>query len=538
MTILFENLLQISVGAGILGLLVLGARFFIKSRHTLLMTVLYTMFIVKLIVPFSIESPFSVQNLIGIQQSTIVAQQGEYYTESGVSPITDGVVNQESLEVASPDMQSAESAGAASVPTLFDIAAIVWIAGVAILTLAIMVFNVCFMRKLRKNRPYNDPDFDALLSECKNAYNIRQKISVIQASDINAAAVYGMFRPKLLISPSAMTCLTSQGKRNVLMHELSHIKRRDMLTCFISVALCIVHWFNPIVWIVFCLMRKDIEVMCDYDVIHRIGQTQRRGYAETLLSLAESNNNIHRSQLSAMLFISKTDKDKKLLKRRLKMISRTKKNSAIFIMLSLLLTVVIAVAGCTSSTQQDNAATNGQDNATTNEVETTSPQTTLGETASPSAQSQSSSDDPSHTPSASDSKTQHKTGEYVGQIDSNSIEIVVDDEPAAYRLTEITKMQVSVLTEGQTIGFTYEVSDVGQDVIISFDDIEQTMNATYVGLADAHTMEVMRDGTPISFQLKGDALTQVNSIKEGDLVVIVYSMNKYGQNVATSVTKK
>ncbi len=312
------------------------------------------------------------------------------------------------------------------------------------------------------------------------------------------------------------------------MHELSHIKRKDMLTCFITTVLCIVHWFNTIVWIVFYLMRKDIEVTCDYNVIHKIGQAGRRGYAETLLSLAELHNT-HKSQLSATLFISKTDKNKRLLKRRLKMISSTKKNSAIFILLSLLLTVAIAVAGCTSSTQQDDATANG----------TTSPETTSEQVqASTNAQSQTSSDDPSNTPSASDSKTQHKTGEYVGQIDSNSIEVIVNNEPAAYRLTDITKMQISVLTEGQTIGFTYEISDVGQDVIISFDDVEQKMNAAYVGLEDAHTIEVMRDGTPIFFQLEGDALTQVNSINEGDSVLIVYHMNKYGQNVVTSITKK
>ncbi len=190
MTILFENLLQISVGAAILGLLVIGARAAIKSRHTVLVTVLYVMFIVKLIVPFSIESPLSVQNLIGIQSSAIVSQQAEHYNEVGDSFVTD-VVNseKESLNLASSDIQGAVKSSA---PTLPDIAAIVWIAGVAILSLVLTVFNLCFIRKLRKNRLYNNPNFDALLSECKNAYNIHKGYPLFRQA-ISMQLLYTVF---------------------------------------------------------------------------------------------------------------------------------------------------------------------------------------------------------------------------------------------------------------------------------------------------------------------------------------------------------
>ena len=130
----------------------------------------------------------------------------------------------------------------------------------------------------------------------------------------------------------------------------------------------------------------------------------------------------------------------------------------------------------------------------------------------------------------------HAEGEYVGRIDSRSIEVIVDGTAAAYRLTDTTAMQVPALTEGIIIGFTYEPNDAGQNTIVRFDATPQTLTAVYVGQADAHTIEVTTaDGEAITFQLTGDALTQVESLETGDTIEITFTMNDTGQNVADTL---
>ena len=143
---------------------------------------------------------------------------------------------------------------------------------------------------------------------------------------------------------------------------------------------------------------------------------------------------------------------------------------------------------------------------------------------------------PTDTPATQVPGEMHAEGEYVGRIDNNSIEVIVNGIPAAYRLTEMTIMQMLALTEGQTIGFTYEQNDVGQNVIVRFDDTPQTLTAVFAGQIDPHSIEATtNDGDSVVFQLTGDALTQAAGLKPGDTIVITFTMNDVGQNVASSL---
>ena len=174
----------------------------------------------------------------------------------------------------------------------------------------------------------------------------------------------------------------------------------------------------------------------------------------------------------------------------------------------LMILMVIMLAGCTWGQDDDNP------------IVTPSPTPTLAETpVSTSTENPSPSPVPTDTPQASasspDTQTpngQHAEGTYVGQIDNNSIEVLIDDTPTAFRLNETTQMQVSALTEGQLIGFTYEENAEGQKTIIRFDETPQTMVAVYAGQMDPHTIEVTTNGGPVAFQLTGDALTQIDSL--------------------------
>lgn len=158
-----------------------------------------------------------------------------------------------------------------------------------------------------------------------------------------------MFRPILLISPSSFEALTDAQKRHVLLHELSHIRRRDNLVCAGATLLNVVHWFNPLVWIVFALMRRDIEVQCDAHVFRGLPTAERSDYAGTLLMLAGP---VQTPRLAPALFISKAN-----IKRRIVMVLNHRKKSALFTAIALLLTVAIAITGCTTAVDQTNEVT-------------------------------------------------------------------------------------------------------------------------------------------------------------------------------------
>ena len=101
-----------------------------------------------------------------------------------------------------------------------------------------------FIRRIKHNRLYDLPEFTALLTECMKILRLNKRIRAICATETGTAAVYGVFRPVLLISPSSFESLTEAQKRHVLLHELSHIRRRDNLICAGATVLNVIHWFT------------------------------------------------------------------------------------------------------------------------------------------------------------------------------------------------------------------------------------------------------------------------------------------------------
>jgi beta-lactamase regulating signal transducer with metallopeptidase domain len=106
---------------------------------------------------------------------------------------------------------------------------------------------------------------------------------VYQSDQIQTAFVLGMFRPKIYL-PSD---ISEKQKKFLMEHELVHIRRHDHQ---IKLAACLIlafHWFNPVMWMSFYFLCKDMELSCDAQVMKRLGLDVRVDYSHTLLDLAE-----------------------------------------------------------------------------------------------------------------------------------------------------------------------------------------------------------------------------------------------------------
>lgn len=350
MTALFESVLRISAEAAVLSLLALGARFVVGRRPGAMLAVLYMLIAVRLAVPFAIHSPLSVYNIVPRPEIAMVS-------DSMADPGAAGAALEDASDYGAADNASASTAantapGTASAPdapkasplTASDAAALLWAAGMLVFSGVMLTDNARLRRRLLRNRDYDAPGFAALLNECRQTLGLKKPVRAVCASETGTAAVYGVFRPLLLISPASFETLTTAQQRYVLLHELSHIRRRDTLACAAATALNIVHWFNPLVWLVFALMRRDIEVLCDAHVFRSLPGSERGDYARTLLQLAGP---VQTPKLAPALFISKAN-----VKRRIVMVLKNRTKSALFTAVALLLTTAVAVTGCTAAMEQ------------------------------------------------------------------------------------------------------------------------------------------------------------------------------------------
>ncbi len=97
-----------------------------------------------------------------------------------------------------------------------------------------------------------------------------------------APLTFGAFRPTVVLSPG----LRSPELDAVLAHEGAHVRRRDNLWHYVMAAALIVHWFNPAVWLMAALLRRDVEMACDRAALRALGEDRRAEYARTLVTLS------------------------------------------------------------------------------------------------------------------------------------------------------------------------------------------------------------------------------------------------------------
>ena len=286
---LFFTVLNMSITASIVIAVVLILRLlFSKKMPKWLNFAIWGIVLLRLLVPFSIPSPVSIFNVVPQSQETMsTAEVGERVNrmEFVYQPFTqqhpqaeeasqnDASVPQQGQ--ASPDRQPASVSWS-------EIVAGVWLAGVVLLLALSGLFYVRVKRQLKtaaviRNHP--------VLNECIRTVGIRRPVKIYQSPMFSTPVVSGIWRPKIIL-PSYFDIRDEEVLYHVMIHELVHIKRWDMLTKMISMIAVCIHWFNPLVWLAFYLSDKDMESACDERVLTFSSMDIRGDYARSLLTVA------------------------------------------------------------------------------------------------------------------------------------------------------------------------------------------------------------------------------------------------------------
>ncbi len=163
----------------------------------------------------------------------------------------------------------------------------IWVAGAVA---ALVFFLVSYIKnrwKLQESLPVNSTRLADLVDEWRRHIHIRRRISLRESDRIHSPLTYGVLKPTILLPAGVSDSLSEKETIFILTHEMIHIKRFDIIWKFILTLAVCVHWFNPLVWIMYLLANQDIEMSCDETSIGLLGRTSRREYAMTLVRFAE-----------------------------------------------------------------------------------------------------------------------------------------------------------------------------------------------------------------------------------------------------------
>ncbi len=138
---------------------------------------------------------------------------------------------------------------------------------------------------IRRSRPVTDPGWLGLRDSLSRELRIREPVRLLQDEGPGSPRVLG-FRRHFILLPQQCDEWSESQRRNVLLHELAHVKRRDCLTQWIAMLACALHWYNPLVWLATGRLRLERERACDDQVL--LAEARASAYAQQLLDLARS----------------------------------------------------------------------------------------------------------------------------------------------------------------------------------------------------------------------------------------------------------
>jgi beta-lactamase regulating signal transducer with metallopeptidase domain len=220
-------------------------------------------------------------------------------------------------------------------PSLFVKASSVFILFYPWAVLSILLYNIfIYTRYSRKLRHCH---VSARHTECKalaELYAGRRVPRLRRNSFASTPMLIGFLRPVIILPDREYT---NTELTNIFIHELSHLRRCDIVIKWLSVLACALHWFNPVVWLTRREIDRACELSCDEAVIHGLGAYEKQDYGNTLISVA-SDSKTPRSVLSTTMC-----EEKKALKERLVAIMKSKRHTKSAIIIS---TVVLLAAVC------------------------------------------------------------------------------------------------------------------------------------------------------------------------------------------------
>ena len=312
---LFLKIVNMSISASWLVLVVLILRFVLKKAPKWVNILLWGIVAIRLICPFSFESALSLIPSAETFPEKVISGPS-FDVQTGITPV-DNRIN---------DYLGDRYFEGVTVPAnngnnIMTILTIVWTIGILLL----VAYTVISYWRLRR----------------KVDTAVRYKDNIFQSENVKSPFVLGIIKPRIYLPFN----MNGQDLEHVIAHEQAHIHRKDHWWKPFGFLLLTIHWFNPLVWLAYVLLCRDIELACDERVIKELGNEQRADYTQALVACS-----VNRRMIAAcpLAFGEVGVKD------RVKSVMNYKKPAFWGVVLAVIVCVFVAVCFLTNPVTKNN----------------------------------------------------------------------------------------------------------------------------------------------------------------------------------------
>ena len=311
----FLKIINMSISASWLIFAVLILRLVLKKAPKWVNVLLWGIVAIRLICPFSFESALSLIPSAETFPKKIISGPS-FDVQSGITPV-DNRIN---------DYLGDRYFEGVTVPAnngnnIMTILTIVWTIGILLL----VAYTVISYWRLRR----------------KVDTAVRYKDNIFQSENVKSPFVLGIIKPRIYLPFN----MNGQDLEHVVAHEQAHIHRKDHWWKPFGFLLLTIHWFNPLVWLAYVLLCRDIELACDEKVIKELGNEQRADYTQALVACS-----VNRRMIAAcpLAFGEVGVKD------RVKSVMNYKKPAFWGVVLAVIVCVFVAVCFLTNPVTKNN----------------------------------------------------------------------------------------------------------------------------------------------------------------------------------------
>lgn len=309
MTEFFLKIVNMSISASWIVLAVLLLRLLLKKAPKWINVILWGIVGLRLVMPFTLESVFSlIPSAETVNPEIMMDKTPQINT--GV-PIINNAIN----PVISESFTPAPMDSANPLQIWIPIFALVWVIGIVAMVLYTVISYLRVKRKI-----------GTAVKFCDNIY---------QSESVVSPFVLGILRPKIYLPFN----MNEQDMAQVIAHENAHISRKDHLWKPLGFLILTLHWFNPLMWLGYVLLCRDIELACDEKVVKTLNNEQKADYSQALLACSVNRRIIAACPLAF---------GEVGVKKRIKSVLNYKKPAFWLVLTAIVLSVVVAVCFLTN----------------------------------------------------------------------------------------------------------------------------------------------------------------------------------------------
>jgi len=312
---------------------------------------IWLILIIKLIIPFGPQSPL---NISGLYKN--------FYVQSTTNIITQSTQNNYSKEIANADLGDSKlisevhpsnntvisNTSSISLKNKLNIEKVfcfIWMFGVT-LSIGILVIGYKKLKNIvRASIKKIDSKHREILNKCMKDMNIRTEVELLYSNKIASPSLCGLFKPKILIPINLAATICDEEFKYIIMHELTHLKGKDIAINWAITLLSMIYWFNPILLYGLHKMRQDCEISCDGQVISYLGEGKNIQYGNTIIKVLELGGKGNRIMGTTSMVLNRLE-----MKRRVIMITKYNKINIKGILLGAVVVFIIGGFGIVINT--------------------------------------------------------------------------------------------------------------------------------------------------------------------------------------------